>query len=398
MQGHKTSVDASYLRKLNSRLILDAVYARETTSRAALSKALHLSKPAISDNLADLLQLGVIVEIGEGAATKKGGRRPLLLKFNKAYRFIVALDLSYSNPVAVLGNLQNEIIAETDIRISGDSSKNQYVESITKGIDHLLRQGNCGIKDVFCIAISSPGVFDAEGNILSQNPGYSRVMLNESRLLEALSKKYGINLMIKNDIKAATLGEWAYGAGQGEEHLLYVSCGVGLGTGFVLNGELFEGKRFNAGEIYYYLDSQRMTNAQPLEDRVCMKQLIESCMDDIRAGAETCLGDGKGRIGFQDIVTAYKNQDPYILRKIERISQELCILMFNLGNFLGMDTVIFGGEYAVFGETLAAVYQTDLQPRLRAGASLRLAKLGKYSSTHGMLVSARDALFSTICN
>ena len=72
MQNNRVSVDASYLRQYNQRLILDAVYERDHTSRTELSKTLNLSKPAISDNLSKLLRLGVIEEVGEGTAAKKG--------------------------------------------------------------------------------------------------------------------------------------------------------------------------------------------------------------------------------------------------------------------------------------------------------------------------------------
>ncbi|HPJ03489.1 MAG TPA: ROK family transcriptional regulator [Candidatus Limiplasma sp.] len=397
MQKNKTSVDASYLRKTNKRLILNTVFALETTSRAELSKALSLSKPAISDNLAELLRLGVVEEFGEGATTRKGGRRPLLLRFNKNHRFVIALDLSYSNPVAVLGNLRNEIVTQTDIRMPGNISLQQYVKNIENGIALLLHNVGCGMEEVFCIAVSSPGVFDAEGNIISQNTGYGRVLWNESRLREALGEQYGAKLIVKNDIKAAALGEWAYGAGQGEENLLYVSCGAGLGAGLVLNGELFEGAHFNAGEIFYYLDRQGLGTAHTLEDRICMKQLIESCTDDIRAGAETCLRYTQEPIGFQDIVEAYENGDPYICRRIERIAQELCMLMFNLGNFLGLNKVIFGGEYAVFGETLTAEYKSRMEPRLPSGAGMHMAQLHCYSSIYGMLFIATEEYFSAVC-
>lgn len=321
----------------------------------------------------------------------------MLLRFNKNHRFIVALDLSYLNPVAVLGNLRNEIVAETDIRMTGNVSLGEYIKRIENGIEQLLRSAGCGMEEVFCVAVSSPGVFDADGNVISQNTGYGRILWKESRLREALSEQYGVKLIVKNDIKAATLGEWAYGAGQGEENLLYVSCGAGLGAGLVLGGELFEGARFNAGEIFYYLDRQGLDTAQTLEDRICMKRLIESCTEDVLAGVETSMRHIQKPLEFQDIVTAYRNKDPYVCERIGQIAREVCTLMFNLGNFLGLSRVIFGGEYAVFAETLTAEYQSHMEPRLPAGAGMHMAQLHQYSSIYGMLFIAREEYFSAVC-
>ena len=397
MRKSRASVDASYLRQTNQRLILSAVYERNTTSRAELAKALDLSKPAISDNLAELLRLGVIEEVGEGAAAQKGGRKPLLLKFNRNHKYIIAVDLNYSNPVVALGNLKNEIISEVDIRIDRSASQDRRFSLIEKGIDELLHSSDIEKEDLLCIAVSSPGVFDARGNILAQNEGYGRIQWSGSSLRDALREKYSTEILVKNDMKAATLGEWAYGAGRGEDNLLYISCGAGLGSGIILNGKLYEGRHFNAGEIYYYMNGAKPDHADGLEDRICIKQLVQTCMADVRKGVKTCLRDKAKPLGFEDIVAAYHLEDPYTLRQVRRICGELCALIFNLGNFLALEKVIFGGEYTVFGDTLLSEYEKHYQSRIQLNTGVKLAALGKYSGAYGMLYMARENYFDSIC-
>ncbi len=398
MQKKRTSVDASYLRKHNQRLILDAVYARNTTSRVELSKALGLSKPAISDNLSDLLKVGIIEEIGEGAPTEKGGRKPSLLKFNINHKIIIAIDLNYIDPIIVLSNLQNDILGEKEIHIPKDTPYDQRFAMLEDAIQSLLQSSGFDLAQLFCIAISSPGVFDAQGNILSQNVGYGRTLWNNSDMKQAWHKKYNADIIIKNDIKAATLGEWTYGTGRGDENLLYISCGAGMGSGIVINNHLFEGSHYNAGEIYYYLDMSQPDYAGALEDRICIKPLVENIRADVQRGVNTCLRDCSGQISFSDVVAAYQAKDPYICRKVESICDELCTLIFNLGNFLALDKVIFGGEYTVFSETLQTRFQERFQTRIKFSTSIQFAALGKYSGIHGMLYSAREAFFTSICS
>jgi glucokinase len=45
------------------------------------------------------------------------------------------------------------------------------------------------------------------------------------------------------------IGEWAYGVGRGENHLAYVKVGTGVGTGLLLDGRIYRGKKGSAGEI-----------------------------------------------------------------------------------------------------------------------------------------------------
>ena len=47
-------------RSNNQRVLLEHIYARGITNRASLSRELHLSKPAVPDHLAGLLETGIV--------------------------------------------------------------------------------------------------------------------------------------------------------------------------------------------------------------------------------------------------------------------------------------------------------------------------------------------------
>lgn len=58
-----------------------------------------------------------------------------------------------------------------------------------------------------------------------------------------------IPVMLTNDAKAAALGEGTYGAARGMRDFLVITVGTGLGSGFVVNGELMYGYGGMAGEL-----------------------------------------------------------------------------------------------------------------------------------------------------
>lgn len=100
----KHALNATDIKYVNQRLILDAIFQSDTTSRTQLSRELHLSKPAVSDNLKPLLDLGIVDERGVGSPGPSGGRKSVLLRFNPAHRLIIAVSLNFSDPVfALLG-------------------------------------------------------------------------------------------------------------------------------------------------------------------------------------------------------------------------------------------------------------------------------------------------------
>ena len=56
-----------------------------------------------------------------------------------------------------------------------------------------------------------------------------------------LSRTFQVNVAIENDADAAALAEAGWGAGQHKSRLIYVTFGTGIGTGFILDGQLYRG-------------------------------------------------------------------------------------------------------------------------------------------------------------
>ena len=133
----KHALNATDIKRTNQRLILDAVFRSGTTSRTQLAQQLRLSKPATSDNLQPLLDLGIVTESGVGSAGPAGGRKSILLQFNPLHRHIISINLNFSNPVFALADLNGGILNSFDITIAPGTSITACMELVINGI----RQG-----------------------------------------------------------------------------------------------------------------------------------------------------------------------------------------------------------------------------------------------------------------
>jgi glucokinase len=67
----------------------------------------------------------------------------------------------------------------------------------------------------------------------------------KSRLQQLLN----VPVMVCNDVRAATYGEWYYGAGRNCDDFVCLFVGTGIGGGIVCNGRLLTGSSNSAGEI-----------------------------------------------------------------------------------------------------------------------------------------------------
>jgi glucokinase len=101
--------------------------------------------------------------------------------------------------------------------------------------------------EICAVGVGVPGLVDFEHgyiHVLTNVPGWKNVPFKT-----ILEEKTGLHAVIENDANAMTYAEWRYGAAQGKTNVVAMTLGTGVGGGLVLNGQLFRGSSYSAGEI-----------------------------------------------------------------------------------------------------------------------------------------------------
>lgn len=110
-------------------------------------------------------------------------------------------------------------------------------------VDQLLTLANG--REVVGIGLGMPGLIDrARGlSVQSPNTGWRNVPVLEQ------FRHYGLPLEIENDVRCHAVGEQVFGAGRGVRSFVLVAIGTGIGSGIILDGQLFQGAAGRPGEI-----------------------------------------------------------------------------------------------------------------------------------------------------
>jgi len=388
----KHALKATDIKRTNQRLILDAIFRSGTTSRTELAQELRLSKPAISDNLQPLLNIGIVQESGEGCTGPSGGRKSILLRFNPKHRLIISVNLNFSNPVFALTDLSGDILNSFDTTMDPGSTAEDCQNLVLEGIGKLLKSLGKKADLVFCVAVAAPGVFNEEGRLTHYSVSYSGPRWWLADLKQSVTEVFSLPVLVYNDVKAATLGEWMRGAGERQKNLFYLHAGQGIGSGIILGGKPFVGEHFSAGEIFDHYNEANAPAGKFLEDTICIGYLKERCL----AAEDSPFADQQD-VSLEDILQSYSEENPVVVSIVEEICRRLAVLSHNYMNFLSLNRIVFGGDYVPFGSCFARHLRSLFDGSLWPAPEVRMSQLGKYAGIQGMVVLSRERYFREIC-
>ncbi len=136
-----------------------------------------------------------------------------------------------------------QVIARARIGTTGHADDHAFADALA----HEARQlaGAHGTR-ISAIGIGAPNANQLTG-IIEMAPNLP--WKHDVPLARMMADRLGAPAVLGNDANAAALGEWRYGAGQGINDLLVVTLGTGVGSGFIVNGQLVLGSAGNAGEL-----------------------------------------------------------------------------------------------------------------------------------------------------
>jgi len=379
-------------RENNQLVILNTLYEKQYTSRTELSKLLSISKPSIAYNLNDLLLLGIAEEIGEGASPN-GGRKPRLLRFNKDFGNIITIDLNFNDPIFAIGNLNGEIFNEFSVKLSENATAQMRLDLIKNAISLLLNSANAEEQNLIAIAIAAPGVFPKSSERSFVNPQFQEWFKLD--IAKLISEEFKANTILKNDVNMAAFGEYNYRTDIGLTNILYVSCGMGIGSGLILDGKLYEGNYNSAGEIFNNISPSKLGTGMNLENTISIDALVKKVLESsLSADLEA---QGK-LINFNTIVEEYQNNNPLIKEYIHEIGVELGCVVVNIANLLSLDTIIIGGEYSVFNDTIIECINEIAKSHCIFPPEIRPSELGRHAGIMGLFAVAREQYFEAIIN
>ncbi len=325
-------------RAHNERLVLGTIYELGPISRAEVARVTSLTRTTVSDVVTGLLETGLAREIGRGPST--GGKAPILLEVDNDARHIVAVDLGDKVFRGGVLDLRGEIVRSREVAVEGRDA-DRALERMFELIDTLIADAG---SHVLGIGIGTAGLIDASSGTVLQavNLDWRQLPLGD-----IVRERYGVPVQVANDSQAAAVAEHLFG-GQRVDNLIVVKVGQGIGAGLVLEGRLFQGDGYGAGEIGHTAigDGGERCRCGSVG---CLETLASSRAILARL-AERNWPDAAPAPDFDGVVAALRAGDPEVREVVLEAGHALGIAIGGLIGALNVERIVLVGSVAALGE------------------------------------------------
>lgn len=229
------------IRDINKQVVLNYVRVQSPISRAEISRKTSLQRSTVSAIVDELQGIGLIEEIGTGDST--GGRKPTLLQLRTGMPVAIGVDITPRETTVVLADLAGNILRKETFPTSSDIVyMNEQI--LAKVSCFAAENAGHGLE----VGISIPGIADqASGNILY----IPYFQWSDWDIGRRITEATGLPVIIDNDANAVALAELWFGdpVVRRTRNFIMVMVSEGIGTGIVIDGQVYRGEFGAAGEF-----------------------------------------------------------------------------------------------------------------------------------------------------
>jgi predicted NBD/HSP70 family sugar kinase len=229
------------VRETNELKLLHIIRDRQPISRVDLVKATGLRAGTVSVIVNRLLRASVVYE--GAVAPSSGGRPATYLQINAEKAHVVGIGIGVHQTTYGVGDFNGRILNQRTIRT--DSNGPRFLSDLGEEIAAQLA-ANFRRSRLTGVGVSVPGLVDRTDGCLVRSPN---LRWRDVPIASILESELHLPVHVENDANAAARSELWYGPMEvwSADCLLFVLIVEGIGTGLILNGEVYIGSRIGMG-------------------------------------------------------------------------------------------------------------------------------------------------------
>lgn len=270
------------IKLLNKDIIISIIRANGPITKPEIARMTNLSLVTVNKTVEILLEEQKVKVSGMNEST--GGRRAVFYEINEELYYFIGLYYDNDKYLGAISNSLGVIIHEESFPVRTNVWQD-VMEDTYKAIDTLIKK--CGDHVIGAIGIGVPGV--VKDGVVSNIPNIPS--WEQKNMAEILEEHYGIEVVLENDINMSAMGVYSQDYQEEVDSLVLIYFEQGIGSGLILNQELYKGATNFAGELSYLpvqdsisVDGQKTKYKGTFENRITLlKESLYYCTENQRS-------------------------------------------------------------------------------------------------------------------
>jgi predicted NBD/HSP70 family sugar kinase len=380
------AADHGVMRRVNRAVVLNFIRTAEVASRAAIAEATGLAKPTVSLIVDELLQVGLVREIGRGPSGTVGGRPPILLAFNSRSSYLAGVHVGVRRTTVVVADALGEPLGQRTVATPRGAPVTA-LRTIAGVVGEVAADVGADASLMAAVGVCLPGLVTDDGILLlAPNLGWRDVPV-----ASVLSEHLGVPVVAFNAAHTSLVAEASLGAAAGESDVVLVYAGTGVGAAALVAGQLMRGTRGIAGEFGHVRvvpDGERCNCGKT----GCLETVASA--PAVVAATERRWGRRRGRVSAEAVAAAAAEGDADAVAVLREAGQRLGAAAAWLVNVFDPGCLVLAGGLAGAGPAFVEPFQDALvRDALSQSVEkfrLVLAALGQDAEVRGALLLARE--------
>lgn len=272
-------------------------------------------------------------------------------------KYYAGVDLGATNIASGIVDEQYRILGRGKLKTAVPRPAEELVADIAKTVWMAAEDAGIAFEQIEEVGMGLPGTADPIAGTLEYA---NNLFISDLPIRDMVQKELGLPVCIGNDASAAAVGEALAGAAKGYRDVIVVTLGTGIGGGMLLDGKLYEGFNYAAGEIGHMgvvVDGRPCTCGRRgcLETYCSATGLVTSTREAMERHPESVMWQLAGsldQVSGRTAFDAMRRQDAAGTRVVEEYIRCLAYGIANVINICTPEVVVMGGGVSREGETL----------------------------------------------
>ncbi|MBA9028715.1 ROK family transcriptional regulator [Peribacillus huizhouensis] len=387
------------MKSLNRSVILNTIRKKGGISRADIAKTTKLTPPTVSNLVKELLETEMIIETSLGVSS--GGRKPTLLTLNSDMFHVIGLDIGSHHLKIILTDI-NGRIRKKQIHPIPDSITNEgLLDLMITSIYAIQKNEQIDRNKIIGIGIGMHGIVDVDQGVSVFAPN---LKLKNIGIKDALEKEFQMVVQIENDARAMSLGELWFGNGHGDDSIVCINVGRGIGAGIIINGQVFRGEHYISGEIGHMaidLNGPKCTcgNYGCLQTFASGPAIVESLKKELKLGESSILSNKENEIDGEVIYQAALAGDLLSKNILNKAGRYLGVGVTNLIHTVNPKRIVISGGVSNAKEFILESVKKTIEQRALTDSAKQteviISKFGADATVMGAIALILAQLFAT---